>query len=417
VAKRLFAGGLILALVITSVPGAGASAAAATAGSSIPPGPFQNWTQIRYTTSKLIIFTGSVLISRSATPDRLMVKTDSQARLFGASWLNGWSLSTLDRATGKPLEFVDVRTGKRAERWSFLRDTIECRTLKPHSKGQNDPIELWRVTKLQTFPITPPGAAPARISESASDGDPAATGSAASAAGASAEARAASGENRDAAADTRAAAPAAAGSNGSGEAPGHQSFVSPAVNDRSQGLFPGIGAAATVAPMSLAPSGSSASARTTPHPPGAGSGSAASLAPTPGWPSAASVMPDPSKWTYDYVSLVANLHAFPLHKVGDSAIVRVATKSGPVQVKVFVSEERFTHRTLTNLTTNRSEQVDLRELRLKPVPPPGSPAEEDGYLRDDTELWIEASSGMFTELSGHAPKVPGRVVLTIAGYK
>ena len=46
-----------------------------------------------------------------------------------------------------------------------------------------------------------------------------------------------------------------------------------------------------------------------------------------------------------------------------------------------------------------------------------SAAEKEAYLRSDTELWVEATTRTFTQLSGRFSSVPGRIDLVLAGYR
>ncbi len=149
---------------------------------------------------------------------------------------------------------------------------------------------------------------------------------------------------------------------------------------------------------------------------------APAAAPAPGASPAAGETPplsDPSTWVHDYIAMLVRLGALPLHKVGDSATVRVATSRGAAPLRVSVGEERTEYRNLTNLATGRNTRYQLRELRLRVAPLAGSPPDARGFLdmEGETELWVDAATRTLVEISGTIPKVPGRVVITLAGYR
>src|SRR5262249_31873062 len=113
--------GLVLALVAPVTPARALAAAPApspAASSSPGSGPLEGWTRLRYTTSKLLVFSGELTMERTSSGDRTTVRTDSRATLLGASFVDSWSVSTMDRKSGRPLDFLDVRPKKKAERYT-----------------------------------------------------------------------------------------------------------------------------------------------------------------------------------------------------------------------------------------------------------------------------------------------------------
>jgi len=138
--NRLF---LLSALAILSTP-----APVHAAG----PAPLEGWTRLRYTTNKLLVFSGELTMDRSTTGEKTVVRVDSRASLLGSSFVNSWSLSSMDRKTGRPLDFLDVRPKKKAERYTFNQGGVLHETLKPRSDAPDDPMERWRVSKRETLP-------------------------------------------------------------------------------------------------------------------------------------------------------------------------------------------------------------------------------------------------------------------------
>ena len=128
---------------------------------------------------------------------------------------------------------------------------------------------------------------------------------------------------------------------------------------------------------------------------------------------------DPSLWVHDYISMIVRLHDLPLSRVGDQTTVRVLTSRGPVPMRIRVSEQRTARRTLTDLVTGQASKVDLMELRLRVTPLAGSPSDTRGFMNmeGETELWVDSATRTLTEISGNVPKVPGRVVITLSGYR
>ena len=128
---------------------------------------------------------------------------------------------------------------------------------------------------------------------------------------------------------------------------------------------------------------------------------------------------DPSQWVHDYISMIVRLHDLPLNRVGDQTTVRVLTSRGPVPMRIRVSEQRTARRTLTDLVTGQARKVDLMELRLRVTPLAGSPSDTRGFMNmeGETELWVDSATRTLTEISGNVPKVPGRVVITLSGYR
>lgn len=306
----------------STIPVSAKSQARAETATPALPG-LSNWSRLRYTTNKLLIFSGDLTMTRSVSGDRTTVRTDSQARLFGSPFVESWSLSTMDRKTGRPLEFLDVRPGKKAERWRFMDDAVEHAVLKPHQGRDKDPVERWKVMKTEVLKGVDP-----------------------------------------------------------------QAPVKPAGSSATE---------REVSPVSM----------TGPASEGSEGGSRA--------PSAAAS----SRWIHDYISMIVRLKDLPLTKVGDEATVRVMTSRGPAPMRVRVGESRTTRRTIADLATGKSTRVEMNELRLRVTPLAGSSSDTRGFLNmeGETELWVDAATRTLTEISGNVPKVPGRVVITFAGYK
>jgi len=253
--------------------------------------PFGGWTQLRYTTSKLLIFTGDVTMSLATTAETVSVRSESRARLLGSTLVDSWSVSTMDRKSGRPQQFLEVRPGHKAECWSFNGTSIVHETMKPHKNVPNEPLEKWRLARTETLP-------------------------------------------------------------------------GPAADPEG-------------APV------------------------------------------DPSRWVHDYISMIVRLRDLPLHRTGDTTTVMVSTSRGAAAMRIRVGEERTTKRTLTDLDTGKSRTVSMSELRLRVSPLEGSTAETRGFMNmeGETELWIEATTGTLVEISGNVPKVPGRVVIALDGYR
>ena len=161
--KPVYALGLALALLGPPTP-APALAAAPAAAKTPASAPLEGWTQLRYTTSKLLVFSGELTMNRSSSGDRTTVRTDSRATLLGAPFVDTWSVSTMDRKSGRPLDFLDVRPKKKAERYTFGDAGILHETLKPRKQSPNDPLEKWRPSKKETLSLdagSPAAATPA----------------------------------------------------------------------------------------------------------------------------------------------------------------------------------------------------------------------------------------------------------------
>ena len=78
-----------------------------------------------------------------------MVLAESTARLFGSIFVNSWSLSTMDRKSGRPLEFLEVKPGEKANRWKFRDDGISHEKLRPHKGAPDEPIDKWAVSRSE----------------------------------------------------------------------------------------------------------------------------------------------------------------------------------------------------------------------------------------------------------------------------
>jgi hypothetical protein len=230
-----------------------------------------------------VIFTGDLTMTRTTSGETTQVRADSNARLFGASFVKSWSLSTMDRKSGRPQEFLEVKPGEKAERWRFRDDGISHEKLRPHKSAPHEPLEAWAVSKTEML-----------------------------------------------------------------------------------------------------------------------AGGA-----------------DPAGWVHDYIAMIVRLRELPITKPGDQAIVRVSTNRGAVRLRISASEERTESRTFTDMATGARRSVDLRELRLRVSPLEGEPAETKGFMNmeGETELWVEATTRTLIEISGNVPKVPGRVVITLSGYR
>ena len=268
--------------------------------------PLEGWTRLRYTTNKLVVFSGELSMERTQSGDKTTVRTESRAKLFGSQLVDTWSVSTMDRKSGKPQSFLDVRPRKKAERYTFGETGILRETLKPRKDAPEEPFEKWRVSKKETLPLE---------------------------------------------------------------------------------------AKSATSPASV----------TTTTPPAGG----------------ASQTSEPSRWVHDYIAMIVRLHDLPLRKTGDEATVRVLTSKGAVPMRVRVSEERNVSRDLKDLVSGKTTSVSFHELRLRVTPLAGSPSETRGFMNmeGETELWVDADTRTLLEISGEVPKVPGRVVITMAGYK
>jgi len=137
------------------------------------PAPLEGWTRLRYTTTKLLVFSGELTMQRTPAGDRTTVRTDSRATLLGAPFVDSWSVSSMDRKSGRPLDFLDVRPKKKAERYTFTDAGILHETLKPRKESPDDPLEKWRTSKKETLPAEP-GSAPTAAPSPARPGAPAA---------------------------------------------------------------------------------------------------------------------------------------------------------------------------------------------------------------------------------------------------
>ena len=326
-----------------------------------PPAPLEGWTKVRYTTSKLLIFSGDLTMDRTTTADRICVRTETRARLFGSPFVDTWSVSTMDRKTGRPIDFFDVRPKKKAERFTFSGAGILHETLKPRKESPNDPIEKWRTAKRETLPVDP------SVRATSLSGGPG------------------TGTSMSSTSSTPSTASISTTSASGGRAATPSSTAIPAQPSK---VASGTGA---------------------PSPGGA---------PAPD-PPAAAVAIDPARWVHDYIAMIVRLHDLPLHKVGDQATVRVLTSQGGAPMRVRVSEERTVRRDLTDLATGKSTSMTFRELRLRVTPLAGSASDTKGFMNmeGETELWVEAATRTLMEISGEVPKVPGRVDIVIAGFR
>src|SRR5258705_10474918 len=104
-------------------------------------------------------------MARAATGRDSASRTEPRAHPFRASVVDSWSLSTMNRETGQPLEFYSVKPGKRAERWNLAGPEIKRTTYKPHAGNPKEPIESWGLTRPETLkppaPTSVPPAPPA----------------------------------------------------------------------------------------------------------------------------------------------------------------------------------------------------------------------------------------------------------------
>lgn len=262
---------------------------------------FGGWTQLRYTTSKFLIFTGDLTMSRTLTGETISVRSESRARLFGSVLVDSWSVSTMNRTSGRPLTFLEVKPGKRADRWSFQGEGIIRETLKPHKTSPDEPLERWKLTKT----VKLPGARAGSKRPESVDGTP------------------------------------------------------------------------------------------------------------------TKLDDDPAAWVHDYISMIVRLRDLPLTRTGDATTVLVSTSRGAAALTIRVGEERRKRRTLTDLETGIRQTVDMHELRLRLLPAGGSATDTKGFLdmEGETELWVDSATRTLVEISGNVPKVPGRVVITLAGYR
>lgn len=162
------------------------------ASAAQPVVPLGNWARLLYRTSKLLIFSGDITLTRAVERDIVKVRADSRARLFGSPFVDAWSVSTLDASTGRPLEFFEVRPGKKAERWVFNEPgKVLHVTLKPHKQTPDEPMAQWKSkSEILTEPVSAQGAhstAQPAIPVASESGKPVSTASAGEASGAAAD--------------------------------------------------------------------------------------------------------------------------------------------------------------------------------------------------------------------------------------
>jgi hypothetical protein len=118
---------------------------------------------------------------------------------------------------------------------------------------------------------------------------------------------------------------------------------------------------------------------------------------------------------FDYYGMLLHLGKLALEKVGDEAVVLVATPRGPVPYRIRVGEATVAEETIHDQRTSAKRTLSVRQLRLRITPADPSAADE-GFLKmeGETEVWVEAASKTMIRISGKIPKVPGRVRIVLA---
>jgi hypothetical protein len=118
---------------------------------------------------------------------------------------------------------------------------------------------------------------------------------------------------------------------------------------------------------------------------------------------------------FDYYGMILHLRDLTLDKVGDEAVVHVATTDGVVSYRIVVADSQQAMREFTNAKDGSTSSPELTELRLRflPADPARAPA---GFLlmEGETEIWVERRSKTLLQINGRVPNVPGEVRLVLS---
>jgi hypothetical protein len=107
------------------------------------------WTSLTLTASKALIFSANTTlkVSEGVLPGdgkpAVVFKTNSEARILGASGFREETTSYIDRATQRPVEFFQLRPGDNARRFRFLEGVVRQTLWEPPPSQRDSDFADW----------------------------------------------------------------------------------------------------------------------------------------------------------------------------------------------------------------------------------------------------------------------------------
>jgi hypothetical protein len=140
----------------------GTAPAPGAAATDAERGRWRDWTTLRMKARSAPLLRGEVELRLSEEPAGRQLETRTVASFLGAPLARSHTVSVLDPATGRPLEYRSV-SKRRGRRYVFGEHGYTVEKLEPPGGGDH-PFSSWRVTQRKQFPYPEPipGATEAR---------------------------------------------------------------------------------------------------------------------------------------------------------------------------------------------------------------------------------------------------------------
>jgi hypothetical protein len=112
-------------------------------------GPWVSWTTLRLEVDRAPLLSGSIELRIFEESQRTVVETRTAAMLLGARLSESSTRSTIDRDSGRSLDYVR-RSRKRGRRYVFGERDYVVEKLRP-THGPDAPLDQWEVTSQRRF--------------------------------------------------------------------------------------------------------------------------------------------------------------------------------------------------------------------------------------------------------------------------
>jgi hypothetical protein len=128
-----------------------------TRASREPKGPWHDWKTLHLRARPLFLFSGQVEMTLREADEKKLLMTSTKASFLGATLARSRTVTTLDAATGRTLEYHQLSM-KRGRRYRFGESSYTVEKLRP-ANGPDAPLETWEVrsTKEYPYPAKPEG--------------------------------------------------------------------------------------------------------------------------------------------------------------------------------------------------------------------------------------------------------------------
>lgn len=115
--------------------------------------PWSTWRSLRLEARKLLFFSGAFEMTLRDENDKRYLETSTVARFFGAELTRSRSVTTIDIATGRTLDYYELST-KRGRHYRFDDTGFAVDRLEP-ANGPDAPLARWEVTSTERFSYPP----------------------------------------------------------------------------------------------------------------------------------------------------------------------------------------------------------------------------------------------------------------------